>query len=91
MNQWYYTAIRFRLFPFCYPTYELCIRSNMVDAHLRSETIETADIKNLIIGEQTGFDLSGPVLLLSLMGRILPILLSAGSCNTRARIVRMIL
>lgn len=28
----------------------------MVDAHLRSKTIETADIKNLIIGGQTGID-----------------------------------
>jgi len=28
----------------------------MVDAHLRSKTIDTADIKNLIIGGQTGID-----------------------------------
>lgn len=28
----------------------------MVDAHLRSKTIETADIKNLLIGGQTGID-----------------------------------
>lgn len=28
----------------------------MVDAHLRSKTIDTADIKNRIIGGQTGID-----------------------------------
>ncbi|MPM09050.1 hypothetical protein SDC9_55366 [bioreactor metagenome] len=49
-------TIRLGISGICYPTYELCIGEIMVDAHLRSKTIETADIKNLIIGEQTGID-----------------------------------
>jgi hypothetical protein len=61
----------------------------MVDAQLRLKTIETADIKNLIIGGQTGIDGIRFCLAAVTNGRISLIRLSLGFCNTRTRTVRV--
>ncbi|WP_319757704.1 hypothetical protein [uncultured Sphaerochaeta sp.] len=53
----------------------------MVDAHLRLKMITTEDIKNLIIGGQTGIDGIRFFLLPRLMVRNSPMLLSLGICS----------
>ncbi len=60
----------------------------MVDAYLRLKSIETTDIKNLIIGGQAGINYIQFCLAVITNGENPTILLSPGSGDTRTRMSR---